>query len=794
MAAPLAALPGVGPARQRQLAALGLRTVEDVIRYVPRRHEDRTRLTRLGEVQEPGVWTVAATVLSAQERRAGRVLLLRARLADDTGVLPGVWFNQPHLRRVVVPGARLLLHGPAARDRLGQLELRSPEVEALEPAGSGAPGAAGSGLLPVYALGAGWTQRALRALLARAVAAWADRIPETLPPEVLAALGLVPAARAWHHIHLPPSPADLDAARRRLVFEELFLLQLGLLLRRRERAGAVRGFRHPPPGPIGRRFRAGLPFRLTAAQERVLAEIDADLVALRPMYRLVQGDVGSGKTVVAAAAMLRAVEGGHQAALLAPTEILAEQHYLSLRRLCAGLCRVELLTGSTPRAARRALLEALAAGRVDVVVGTHALLQADVRFAALAMAVTDEQHRFGVRQRDLLAAKGDAPDVLVMTATPIPRSLAMTLYGDLDVSVIDELPPGRRPVRTFQRTPASRDAIYAFVRQQVGGGRQAFVVCPLISPAGTLGEEGGSEADQGPEDEPDAVAAGTRALAALPPDGGHAAWGGGEPSGPAAAGAERTAGSAGLWRGPQLGTGRPGPGAGASAIGALAGRQAPPAVGRPRRGDAPDDADGRDNGADGPRDEAESAEAWAAVLAERMPEVRVGLLHGRMPLAARERTMAAFVAGDIQVLVATTVIEVGVDVPNATVLVVEGADRFGLAQLHQLRGRVGRGGYPSYCILVGRDASQRLEVLTRCRDGFVIAEEDLRQRGPGEVLGTRQHGLPELTLADPLRDGALLTEARAAAAAVLARDPVLGLPQHAALRRAVAGMLQQPRG
>ncbi len=693
---PVSLVPGIGPARQERLAALGIHTVADLIRYLPRRHEDLSRLVPVADLRPPGPWTCVVTVLAREERRTGRVHLLRARLADPSGVVGAVWFNRPHLGRVLVPGTQVVLYGPVGEGRSGNLEFRAPEVEPV-PRGSAPPQ---GGLRPVYPLGARWSQAALRAVVTRAVAAWAARIPETLPPAVLRGAGLIGAAQAWHDIHLPPSAAALEAARRRLVFEELLLLQLGLLLRRRQRAGAARGFRHLPAGTLSRRFREGLPFRLTGAQERVLAEIEADLAGPRPMYRLVQGDVGSGKTVVAAAAMLRAVEGGRQAALLAPTEILAEQHYLSLRRLCGRLCQVGLLTGSVPRPRRRELLAALADGRVDIVVGTHALLQPDVCFRALALAVTDEQQRFGVRQRDALAAKGACPDVLVMTATPIPRTLAMTLYGDLDVSVIDELPPGRVPVRTFQRPPSRRDAVYAFVRDQVAAGRQAFVVCPFISPRDSLEQAGA--------------------------DGGR-------------------------WSPPE---------------------------GSPPSGAA---------------DPAEAAETWAAALAQRLTGIRVGLLHGRMPLAAREETMAAVVAGDIQVLVATTVIEVGVDVPNATVLVVEGADRFGLAQLHQLRGRVGRGSHPAYCILVGRPGG-RLEVLCRCRDGFVIAEEDLRQRGPGELLGTRQHGLPPLGLADPMQDGALLTQAREAAAGVLARDPGLSAPEHAALRAAVDAALLQPRG
>ncbi len=698
LAIPAAALPGVGATRGRQLGAAGLRTVEQVLRHLPRRHEDRSRAVRLGEIREPGTYSACVTVLDVRESRPRPGLsLLQARIADGDVVLRAVWFNQGYLRRVVAPGARLLLHGRVAPDRGGGLAFRSAEVEVVRADRAATPGdpARGGDLLPVYPAVAGLAQRTLRTLVHAAVRGYAEFIPDTVPAGVRARLGLVPAATAWRGVHLPSSAAELEQARRAVVFEEIFHLQVGLLIRRRERAGAVRGFRTAPPGALTSCFLAALPFPLTGAQRRVLREIDLDLAQERPMYRLVQGDVGSGKTVVAAAAMLRAAEGGHQAALLAPTEILAEQHLLSLRRLYGSLCRVELLTGSTPRAARRRLVADLAAGNVAVLVGPHALLEPDVRFASLGLAVTDEQHRFGVRQRDALAAKGRCPDVLVLTATPIPRTLAMTLYGDLDVSLIDALPPGRRPVRTFTRPPASRERVYAFVRDLVRGGRQAFVVCPLIA------------AQTPTEDDIDGIEDG------LPPSEGE---------------------------------------------------------------------------------EAAAAESFAQRLAAAMPDVRVGLLHGRMPPAVKEEVMSRFVAGEIGLLVATTVIEVGVDVPNAAAIVIEDADRFGLAQLHQLRGRVGRGPHTSYCILIARGSPQRLEVLTRTSDGFAIAEEDLRQRGPGEVLGTRQHGLPELALADPARDGGLLQEARDAARTLLAEDPLLQAPEHTYLRVAVEALFGRLRG
>ncbi|HVB09312.1 MAG TPA: ATP-dependent DNA helicase RecG [Bacillota bacterium] len=677
---PVLALPGVGPSRAARLAALGVATVGDMLRLAPRRYEDRTHVTPLaealhqaaaaaGEPAEPALFRVQVHAVTSRRPRPGLALLL-ARVADGSAAIEAVWFNQPHIQRLLRPGAWLYLFGRLQWSR-GRPQLAAAEVEPDD----GSPALAGR-LVPVYPLTAGLTQRAVRMLVRAALTRAAGRIEDPLPGDLREHLGLPHAAAALHTLHDPPDAAALAGARRRLAFEELLLLQIGLGLRRRSRESVRRAFRYAPAGESSRAFRAALPFALTGAQSRVLREIEADLQRARPMYRLLQGDVGSGKTVVAAAALLRAIESGRQAALMAPTEILAEQHYARIGPWLGALgARVRLLTGRTGAAQRRQILSELASAGVDLVVGTHALIQDGVEFAALGLVVTDEQHRFGVRQRDTLVGKGERPDVLAMTATPIPRTLAFTLYGDLDVSALDEMPPGRRPVRTHWREPERRGGVYEFVGKELAAGRQAFVVCPMVN-----AEEGDDE------------------LAAVT--------------------------------------------------------------------------------------------EWSQELRKKwLPGARIAPLHGRMPGAEKDRVMRAFAAAEIQCLVATTVIEVGIDVPNASVMVIEGADRFGLAQLHQLRGRVGRGPYASWCVLIAPDrggpVTERLRTLERTQDGFAIAEADLKLRGPGELLGLRQHGLPELQFADLSADLHLLTQARDVAAQLLAGDPRLRAPEHQGIRTAV---------
>jgi ATP-dependent DNA helicase RecG len=527
--------------------------------------------------------------------------------------------------------------------------------------------------MPIYPLTAGISNHLLASLTRQALVC-ADALPETLPPALRQAHQLAAVEFAVRNVHFPQDMDAMALARRRLTFEELFYLAIGLsfLKRRRDTAGPGRVI---PPRPFAE-FQALLPFTPTAAQRRAMDQAAADMASGRPMNRLVQGDVGSGKTAVAAYAAWLTARAGWQAALMAPTEVLAEQHYRALSALMAPAgVRVSLLTGSLSAAEKRRVRAALADGTTDLVVGTHALLSDGVTFRRLALIVADEQHRFGVAQRAALAAKGDStPHVLVMSATPIPRTLALILYGDLDVSVIDQLPPGRTPIETYVIREDKRQRMYQFIRRQVEEGRQVYLVCPAV------------------EDDPEQ------------PDG-------------------------------------------------------------------------------APRSELRSAKRYAEQLQrEVFPDLTIGLLHGKMRPREKDAVMTAFVRGEIQVLVATTVIEVGVDVPNASLMIVENADRFGLSQLHQLRGRVGRGKHQSYCVLVtdtrSPDAMQRLRTLASTADGFQIAEEDLKLRGPGDFFGNRQHGLPQMKLADLAGDVRLLSEAQEAAQALLQEDPQLSRPEH----------------
>jgi ATP-dependent DNA helicase RecG len=653
-------LKGVGPQRARLLARLGIMTVGDLLFHVPRRHEDRTRCRPLKAYQDGEPATVEGEVAAVQETRArSGITVLRAALRGRWGLFYAVWFNQPYLKRVLKAGSRLTVtgkvrHGPYA-----------PEIQVTEfETGEGEEGLNSGRIVPIYPLTEKLSQRILRAIVHQALSE-AGTLPEILPSRILKEHELEERHRVLFALHFPGSMAEAEEARRRLVFEELFLLQLAILRRRQKVIAREKPHRYGVDGEKVTALKESLPFTLTQEQERAWREISGDMEKVRPMQRLLQGDVGAGKTVVAVLALAKAAENGLQAALMAPTEILAEQHYLSLRTFFkpAGI-KAALLTGSLKREQRLTTLKAIAAGEVEVVVGTHALIQEEVEFRRLGLTVIDEQHRFGVRQRSLLRAKGNCPDILVMTATPIPRTLALTLYGDLDLTVIGALPPGRQPVKTVWLKPAEKARLYRLVRSEIEKGRQAYFVCPLIEDSEQLS--------------------------------------------------------------------------------------------------------------------AQAALKLAEELEPVFPGFNVGLLHGRMKLEEREQVMAAFRDNKINILVATTVVEVGVDVPNATLMAVFDADRFGLAQLHQLRGRVGRSDHASYCILVaGRttpEAVKRIKALTGLGDGFALAEEDLRLRGPGEFFGTRQSGIPELKIADLLRDHVILETTRREAQRFLLEDPDLSSP------------------
>jgi ATP-dependent DNA helicase RecG len=689
---PIQFIKGVGPNRAQMLGRLGIETIGDALALLPRRYEDRTNLKPIHSLQVGTQETFEGTILVSGSSRTGRgKRLYEIIVGDATGTIRCLWFqfHEAYMRQRHRTGQRAIVTGeirinPYAGHRK---EVHHPDLEILD-ADEREPLHVGR-IVPVYPATEGLHQKTLRTVLKRVVEEYVDQVPDGLPTALRERLGLMVASQALREVHFPSPGADLEAlnswssaAHRRLVFEEFFLLELGLALRQRETAIEQRGVAYRGTGELATRLRSRLPFRLTAAQERVVEEIFANMRRPHPMNRLLQGDVGSGKTIVALLAMLLAIESGFQAAIMAPTEILAEQHYLTMQRLVEPLgVRVTLLTSALKGSRRRGLLGAIAAGQVDLIVGTHALIQEGVAFQALGLAVIDEQHRFGVLQRATMKRKGYSPDVLVMTATPIPRTLAMTVYGDLEVSIIDELPPGRLPVITKLCYDSRRAESYELMRRELRQGRQVYVVYPLVEESEKI--------------------------------------------------------------------------------------------------------------------DLRAATAMAAQLQrEVFGEFRVGLLHGRLKSDQKEQIMRIFVGGELQVLVSTTVIEVGVDVPNASIMLVEHAERFGLAQLHQLRGRVGRSHHQAYCLLMAdfpmsEEAKQRLRALTESHDGFVIAEKDLEIRGPGEFLGTRQSGLPELRVAHLLRDQRVLVEARREAFALVADDPQLALPEHATLRQALLHRWQQ---
>jgi ATP-dependent DNA helicase RecG len=687
---PLAKAPGVSAALAKALEeGFGYRTIRDLLEHYPRRYLTRGELTDLAHAKKGAEVTLVGTVRNLAKKMPRRNLrILEVRVADDSGAWVCTWFNQPWHAQKLTVGTVAAFSGKLAW-KAGRLGMANPGYEVLREGDD--PEGFANEVIPVYPASKEISSGRLR----RAVGALLDRfgdVPDFVPEPLRRTHGLPDRAAALEAIHRPADRKEATRARDRLVYDELFVLQVGLALRRRAQEAGQHGQALQTDGDLTKRLLASLPFQPTGAQSRVMSEIGADLSSSKPMHRLLQGEVGSGKTLIALWALLCAVQSGMQGAIMAPTEVLADQHGINLRSLLEPLGeggglfggpRVEVLTAGVTGAARQRVLEGVAAGEVDLLVGTHALLSEGVEFRKLGVIVVDEQHRFGVHQRVRLREKGDSPHVLIMTATPIPRTLALTLYGDLDVSTLDELPPGRTPIATHVVADATlRDRAYQRVREEVAAGHQAYVVCAL-------------------KDESDKV-------------------------------------------------------------------------------------------------EVRSAKAEAERLrAEVFPDLRVGLVYGDMPAREKEATMDRFRAGEVDVLVSTTVIEVGVDVPNATVMLIEDADRFGLSQLHQLRGRVGRGRAPGLCILFADpltdEGRARMDAIARTNDGFELANEDLRIRGEGTVFDARQSGLSDLKLARLIEDFDWVQRARRDAFALVDADPELSDPAHRRLRQEVLARLGDGR-
>ncbi len=692
LADPVTALKGVQDATAKRLAKLGVATVRDLIYLFPNRHLDFRKTNPIadltpGEDQTATGFIWEASVVRLGPRRQGSKVII----GDDTGNIEIVWFNNTWLGHSLKANQRIAVGGRVRIFR-GRKVFENPEYEVISDKSSTHTGR----LVPVYPLTEGLYQRTVRNLVRRTLELCIGKVSEFLDESLLERRGLMPIKQAIARAHYPEDEDVKERARVRLAFNELLLMQLRVLARKREWQLGQEARPIAADEALGRRFVESLPFPLTRAQSRGLGEVLEDMGGSRPMARLLQGDVGSGKTVVAAGALLQAVANGAQGAIMAPTEILAEQHFSTICGLLedeSGALsgsdvvqrvgsrvgremRVGLLIGDIRQGAKREVHREIADGAIDIVVGTQALIQKEVEFRDLGLIVVDEQHRFGVMQRAALRQKGASPHLLVMTATPIPRTLALTLYGDLDVSVLDEMPPGRIPIETKWVKPYQRELAYDFVRQQVQKGRQAFVICPLV-------EE--SEALQ------------TRA----------------------------------------------------------------------------------------------ATKEYERLSEEMFPDLRLGLLHGRLNSVEKDEVMDAFRRGELDILVSTAVVEVGIDVPNATVMMIEGAERFGLSQLHQFRGRVGRGREKSYCLLLAdhpsEEAQERLRLMTEIRDGFVLAEEDLRLRGPGEFFGTRQSGLPDLRMAR-LTDTKLLAMAREEAEQAMESDPFLEKPENRGLARELEGL------
>ena len=663
-------LKGVGPKRSEILGRLGIHTIHDMLSYFPRDYKDRTRIQKISEAKIGAEITIQAKILAINNRMArNRKYILEAFVTDETGTIAATWFNQPFLMNKFHVGDNLFLHGKVGAYKY--LQLLSPEYEVIQ---DDETNIKEGGIIPVYPLTEHISQTQFRKIMKEAVHHFANHIEEILPKELLVKNQLLPLDKAIREIHSPETFDTLKRAKSRLVYNELFTLEMAMALRRsgiKEETGIA----FKVGTNVDTHIRKLIPFTLTNAQERVIREIITDMRSNKPMNRLLQGDVGSGKTVVAIYAILVAIANGYQAAFMAPTEILSEQHFQTLQKyLQHSHVRMQLLTGSTNSKYKKDALEQIKNGQIDLVIGTHALIEETVQFKKLGLVVIDEQHKFGVIQRLKLKEKGHSPDVLIMTATPIPRTLSITLFGDLDISILDEMPPGRTPIKTFWISKDKETDSYNFIHGEITKGRQVFIVYPLV-------------------------------------------------------------------------------------------------------------------------EESEVLSLKAAVTeAKRLqhdvfPACKIGLLHGQMKSGDKDKIMTDFKERRYDILVSTVIIEVGIDIPNATVMVVEHAERFGLAQLHQLRGRIGRGSEQSYCLLFGNpktnEARERLKIMTKTCDGFKIAEMDFKLRGPGEFFGTRQHGLPELKISDLIRDFPILKQARTDAFEIVSRDPHLTQITHQKIRQKV---------
>jgi len=698
--APVDRLKGVDTKLTARLKRLEVETIRDLLYLFPRRHEDYSSAKKISELTPGEECTVVATVWEAREvakgPRGGR-RDTEAVLSDDSGNMRAIWFGQKYLARTLKPGSQIAISGKPSIFR-GQLVFENPEHEMLDATGTGVHTGR---LVPIYPLTEGLTRRNMRRLTWQAVQNWLGGLEDALPEDILGRTKLMPLLDAVYQAHYPKERETWELARRRLAFDELFTLQLAVLARRRMQHDNVKGVEVIAPANIIDGFYQTLPFPLTKSQTRCIQEIESDLRrGTPPMSRLLQGEVGSGKTVVALSALLTVASAGYQGAMMVPTEILAEQHFLSIGNLLSGLARpvqephlltvylehmdrpisIGLLTGSSRAPVKRELTKIAADGTLDILIGTQALIQEGISLPKLALAVVDEQHRFGVMQRSALQERGqENPHTLIMSATPIPRTLSLTLFGDLDISTIDEMPAGRQQVATKWLEPDQRSTAYGFIRKQVEEGRQAFVVCPLVDESETIESKA-------------------------------------------------------------------------------------------------------------------AAEEYQRLSEDVFPDLSLGLLHGRMPSKEKEKVMRQFRDGELDILVSTPVVEVGIDVANATVMMIDGADRFGLAQLHQFRGRVGRGEHKSYCILMSDSASEtakeRLSALARIHDGFQLAEVDLELRGPGDFFGTRQSGLPSLKMAH-ITDRELLELARNEATRLMEEDPELKAPDHAAIAAQVARFVDQ---